>query len=59
MPFHQMSRYPYPVTEHYPDDAASVKYRLDWNDRFESGDRLQPFRFDYQPTPSSPTNRPQ
>ncbi len=37
LPFHAMSTYPYPKHEHYPDDVESVKYRLDWNDRFDSG----------------------
>jgi tetratricopeptide (TPR) repeat protein len=37
MPFHGMSTYPYPVTQHYPDDAQANGYRFDWNDRFESG----------------------
>jgi tetratricopeptide (TPR) repeat protein len=37
MPFHGMSSYPYPTKEHYPDDLDSVRYRLEWNDRFDSG----------------------
>lgn len=37
MPFHKMSAYPYPASEHYPDDADAIRYRLDWNDRFDSG----------------------
>ena len=32
MPFHGMSTYPYPAGEKYPDDAASLDYRLNWND---------------------------
>ncbi len=59
MPFHQMSTYPYPASEHYPDGAAAMKYRLDWNDRFESGERLQRFQFDYEPVTSLPiTGKP-
>ena len=54
MPFHGMSTYPYPAGEHYPEGDATLKYRLDWNDRFESGDRLQRFQFNYQPTVSLP-----
>jgi tetratricopeptide (TPR) repeat protein len=54
MPFHQMSTYPYPGGEHYPDGDAALKYRLNWNDRFESGERSQQFRFNYQPTVSQP-----
>ncbi|MBV8630314.1 MAG: CRTAC1 family protein, partial [Silvibacterium sp.] len=54
LPFHGMSRYPYPADEHYPDSDAALKYRLDWNGRFESGERLQRFQFDYRPTVSQP-----
>ncbi|HEX5235872.1 MAG TPA: FG-GAP-like repeat-containing protein [Silvibacterium sp.] len=49
MPFHGESTYPYPAKEHYPDDGASLDYRLDWNDRFESGMRTQRLQFDYEP----------
>jgi len=54
MPFHEMSRYPYSTNEHYPEDNRSVQYRLDWNDRFESGDRKQRFQFNYAPSNSQP-----
>jgi Tfp pilus assembly protein PilF len=54
MPFHGMSSYPYPSREHFPDDPASVAYRLDWNDRVESGERTQRFQFDYEPVLSQP-----
>jgi tetratricopeptide (TPR) repeat protein len=33
LPFHGMSRYPYPVTEHYPDDPAHREYRKTYNTR--------------------------
>ena len=33
LPFHGMSLYPYPDTEHYPDDAAHQQYRADYNTR--------------------------
>lgn len=65
MPFQGMTTYPYPAREHYPDTRSTLKYQLDWNDRFESGNRTQPFRFDYRsvqqlpdpvaPTPPSPS----
>jgi len=59
MPFHEMSTYPYPAREHYPDGASALKYRLDWNDRFESGERTQRFQFRYMPTESQPiTGKP-
>lgn len=54
LPFHQMTTYPYPANEHYPENSSSLKYRLDWNDRFESGKRTQLFQFNYVPTASQP-----
>jgi len=33
LPFHAMSRYPYPQNEHYPDDAAHRRYRHEFNTR--------------------------
>ncbi len=54
MPFHGMSTYPYPASEKYPDDAASLDYRLNWNDRFESGEPVRSYRFNYQLLPSAP-----
>ena len=33
LPFHGMSKYPYPETEHYPDDEAHKRYRLEYNTR--------------------------
>jgi tetratricopeptide (TPR) repeat protein len=54
MPFHGMGSYPYPASEHYPDDAKSIVYRLNWDDRFESGDHTQRFQFDYQPARLKP-----
>ncbi len=60
MPFHGMSKYPYPGTEHYPDDTRSIEYQLNWNDRFESGEQVHSYRFDYQLLPSTPSeDRPQ
>ncbi len=48
MPFHGMSTYPYPAGQHYPDDAVAEGYRLDWNDRFESGaNNAKGYRFVY------------
>jgi len=54
MPFHGMSAYPYPAAERYPDDAASLGYRLNWNDRFEAGEPVRSYRFNYQLLPSTP-----
>jgi len=55
MPFHGMSRYPYPGTEKYPDDAGSLEYQLNWNERFESGEQVHSYRFNYQLLPSTPS----
>ena len=33
LPFHGMSRYPYPAGEHYPRDAAHDQYQRDYNTR--------------------------
>ena len=33
LPFHDMSAYPYPDEEHYPDDAGHREYRATWNTR--------------------------
>ena len=33
LPFHGMSAYPYPKTEHYPDDEAHQQYQREYNTR--------------------------
>jgi Tfp pilus assembly protein PilF len=33
LPFHAMSRYPYPEAEHFPDDAEHEEYRKTYNTR--------------------------
>lgn len=54
LPFHEMSKYPYPAKEKFPDDPDALSYRLNWNDRFDSGEPVRSYRFDYQELPSSP-----
>ncbi|HET6216758.1 MAG TPA: FG-GAP-like repeat-containing protein [Acidobacteriaceae bacterium] len=49
MPFHRMSTYPYPASEHYPQDDQRMQYELEWNDRFDSGRGAQYFGFRYLP----------
>jgi tetratricopeptide (TPR) repeat protein len=56
LPFHRMSTYPYPDTEEYPDDAQSIDYQLNWNDRFDSGEPVRSYRFDYRQLPSAPSD---
>ena len=41
LPFHGMSRYPYPATEHYPDTPAHREYGRTYNTR-ESRSRVGP-----------------
>jgi hypothetical protein len=43
-----MSAYPYPDSEEYPQDAQSLEYQLNWNDRFDSGEPVWSYRFDYR-----------
>jgi len=33
LPFHGMSRYPYPASEHFPRDAAHDSYQRTYNTR--------------------------
>lgn len=54
LPFHGMSRYPYPASESFPDDDAAFTYQLDWNDRFDSGEPARAYRFHFEPLPSTP-----
>jgi tetratricopeptide (TPR) repeat protein len=54
MPFQTMSTYPYPAAEHYPQGAASDAYWLEWNNRFESGNREQTWDFNYRPARETP-----
>jgi tetratricopeptide (TPR) repeat protein len=56
LPFHKMSTYPYPVNEKFPDDADSIQYQLNWNDRFDSGDPVRSYRFNYQQMQSTPAD---
>ena len=56
LPFHEMSKYPYPASEKFPDDADSLSYQLNWNDRFDSGEPVRSYRFDYQVLPASPSD---
>jgi hypothetical protein len=56
LPFHKMSAYPYPASEKFPDDADAVEYQLNWNDRFDTGEPVRSYRFDYQWLPSTPAD---
>jgi len=54
LPFHKMSAYPYPANEKFPDDAAALDYQLNWNDRFDSGEPVRSYRFDYRDRHTTP-----
>jgi len=54
MPFHGMKTYPYSTSQSYPTDPASLRYRLRWNDRFNSGQIPQEYKFNYRPAVSFP-----
>jgi hypothetical protein len=56
LPFHGMSTYPYPAGESFPDDGDALKYQLDWNDRWDSGDPVRAYRFDYREMQSAPSD---
>ncbi|MGD0630856.1 MAG: FG-GAP-like repeat-containing protein [Terracidiphilus sp.] len=54
LPFHKMSTYPYPAQEKFPDDAEGLEYQLNWNDRWDSGEPVRSYRFDYRLMHSTP-----
>jgi tetratricopeptide (TPR) repeat protein len=56
LPFHKMSAYPYPANEKFPDDANAIDYQLNWNDRWDSGEPVRSYRFDYRVMPSTPAD---
>jgi hypothetical protein len=56
LPFHKMSEYPYPASEKFPDDEDAVDYQLNWNDRFDTGEPVRSYRFDYRWLPSTPAD---
>jgi tetratricopeptide (TPR) repeat protein len=58
MPFHGMTQYPYPRPEEFPRDADSLAYQLDWNDRFDSGEPVRLYHFDFQSLPETPLDDP-
>jgi len=56
LPFHKMVAYPYPGSEEFPLDAQSLAYQLNWNDRWDSGDPVRSYRFDYRLMHSTPAD---
>jgi hypothetical protein len=56
LPFHGMATYPYPEGEGYPDDKSALDYQLNWNDRWDSGEPVRSYRFDYRWMHSTPAD---
>jgi tetratricopeptide (TPR) repeat protein len=54
LPFHTMSAYPYPASEKFPQDAQSLDYQLNWNDRFDSGEPNRAYHFEYRDRHATP-----
>ena len=54
MPFQQMTSYPYPASEHFPQTPGADAYWLKWNTRYESGNRMQRWDFEYRPAQEVP-----
>jgi tetratricopeptide (TPR) repeat protein len=53
LPFHSMSRYPYPASEHFPSDQAHRQYREEYNTR-PALRLLRPLREPYQAARARP-----
>ncbi|MFZ1083459.1 MAG: FG-GAP-like repeat-containing protein [Terracidiphilus sp.] len=56
LPFHAMSKYPYPASEKFPDDADALNYQLNWNDRFDSGEPNRVYHFEYRDLHTTPAD---
>jgi tetratricopeptide (TPR) repeat protein len=54
LPFHKMSTYPYPAAEKFPDGQKGLDYQLNWNDRWDSGEPVRSYRFDYRTMHATP-----
>jgi hypothetical protein len=49
-----MKSYPYSGPAAYRMNPSALRYRLQWNDRFNSGDSSQEYLFRYVPAHSMP-----
>ena len=57
LPFHDMTQVSVSVdSEKFPDDATAIDYQLNYNDRFDSGEPVRSYRFDYKLMPSTPAD---
>jgi hypothetical protein len=48
LPFHKMGEYPRPPRSEYPLDPANLKYLLEYNTRYQSGNGVSAFRYVYK-----------
>jgi Tfp pilus assembly protein PilF len=56
LPFHGMSKYPYPANEKFPEDEDGLAYQLNWNTRWDSGEPDRSYRFEYRDLPATPAD---
>jgi hypothetical protein len=56
LPFHGLSKYPYPASEKFPEDEDGLAYQLNWNTRWDSGEPDRSYRFEYRDLPSTPVD---
>jgi len=56
LPFHGMSKYPYPANEKFPEDEDGLAYQLNWNTRWDSGEPDRSYRFSYRDLPATPAD---
>jgi tetratricopeptide (TPR) repeat protein len=54
MPFHGMPGYPYAASPGQRLTPQNLRYQLQWNGRFNSGESPQTYRFDYKPKGAAP-----
>jgi hypothetical protein len=54
LPFHGMKTYPYQASDAKSVDADELDYQLNWNGRFDSGEPVRSYRFNYRLLPSTP-----
>ena len=48
LPFHAMKNYPYPAEQHFPDDPQALEYQLEYNTRYQSGNGISSYRFEFR-----------
>ena len=56
LPFHRMSTYPYPAVREVPGRCQCDRLPVEYNDRFDSGEPVRSYRFNYKLMPSTPAD---